>query len=394
MMKKYAAILFDIDGTLVDLDAVIEGIKKAIEKNGFGKITEEEVAKKIIGYKLVEILPKILEISEEEAERVSRDYTQYYLEHHRESDPYPPVKETLRELREKGFKIGLVTTKKRSEALSTLETYPEIIYDVLVAGDDVENVKPNPEPVEKACEELGIMEKEALYVGDHAVDVEVGRNAGCDTVAVTTGVHDRKELEEAGAETIIDNLKEILSIALTEAEEITEVIKVPKDRLGAIIGKKGEVKKLLEKLTDVKLDIDSKKSEVACTRYIGRGSEKAIKASDVVKAISLGFSPRKAFKLLEPNKYIEIIDIRDYVGKSKSEIKRVKSRIIGKQGKARENIQRLTDTKISVKNDKVAIIGEIKGVNSAKLGVEKLIEGTPHSLVYKKLEKQRKKPYF
>lgn len=393
-MKKYAAVLFDIDGTLVDLDAVVNGIKKAIKDNGLGEMSEEKIAKEIIGYKLTERLPNVLDISEEEAEKISEDYTHYYLEHHKESDPYPSVGETLKELREKGFKIGLVTTKKRSEALSTLETYPEIIYDVLVAGDDVENVKPNPEPIEKACEELEINEKEALYVGDHAVDVEVGKNAGCDTVAVTTGVHGRKELEEAGAEEIIDNIKEVLSIALDEAEDVQEIIKVPKDRLGVIIGKDGETKRHLERLTDVKLDINSKKGEVTVTRYIGRGSEKSIKASDVVKAMALGFSPRKAFKLLEPKVYIEIIDLRDYVGKSNKEIRRVKSRIIGKQGKARENIQRLTDTKVSVKDKKVAVIGDIKGVNSAKMGIEKIIEGTPHSLVYKKLEKEKRKKYF
>ncbi len=390
-MNRYTAVLFDIDGTLIDLDAVIKGINKALKENGLEEMPEEKIVDDIIGYRLAERLPDLLNIDKEKAKEVSKDYTDYYLDHHKESDPYPGVKETLAELREKGFKIGLVTTKKRAEALSSIETYPEIIYDVLIGGDDVENVKPDPEPLEKACEKLGLNPKETLYVGDHVVDVETAKNAGCDCVAITTGVHGREKLEEAGAENIVDSVKEVLPIAMSDAEEIEKTVKVPKDRLGAVIGKKGRTKKEIEEKTSVNLDIDSETGEITITRYLGRAPEKSIKATDVVRAIASGFSPQKAFKLLEPKVYIETLDLKDYVGHSNKRITRVKSRIIGKKGKARRNIENLTETHISIKGKRVSIIGEIHKVKLAKRGIEKLIEGSPHSGVYKLLEKERKK---
>ncbi len=390
-MKRYAAALFDIDGTLIDLDAVVKGVNKALEKNGYSKLPEEKIVKEMIGYPLVKTLPDLINVDEEEAKKISKDYTDYYLDHHEESDPYPGVGKTLKKLREEGLKIGLVTTKKRSEALSTIKTYPEIIYDVLIGGDDVENVKPDPEPIERACKELEVSVKEVLYIGDHKVDIETGENAGCDTVGVTTGVHGREELEEAGAGDIIDKIEEVVPIALSEAEEVRENLKIPKDRVGALIGKGGETKKKLEKKAKVKLDINSKTGELTLTRFIGRAPEKSIKASNVVRAIGNGFPPRKAFKLLEPKIYIKTLDLRDQVGHSNKKIKQTKSRIIGKKGKARRTLEELTGTDISIKGKKVSAIGGIPEVKLARRGIEKIIEGAPHGAVYKDLEEKRKK---
>ncbi len=394
-MKRYKAVIFDMDGTLITLDAIIESINKALESNDYEKLSEEDIKEKIIGYPLAESLQRIMNISEEEAEKVSEDYTRHYLKYNEESEPYPGVEETLRKLEEEGIEIGIATTKKRSEALSSLETYPEIDYNVLIGGDDVEETKPSSEPIEKACKMLGINPKETLYVGDHKVDVKAGKNAGTDVVALTTGIHGKKELEEVekgNIEVWIKNeIKEVIPIALKEAEEIEKEMKVPEDRIGALIGKKGKTKKKTEKKADVDLEIDSETGEVTLTRYMGRSPEKSIRAIDVIKAIAKGFSPKKSFKLLEKDTYIDTIDISEHSKKSKKDLKRIKSRIIGKKGKTRKNIERLTKTDISIRGKKASIIGKIDQINLAKRGIKKIIQGTPHNSVYRELEEERSK---
>lgn len=395
-MKRYKAVLFDIDGTLINLDAIVKAVNKALIKNGYEKQTEKRIKKEMIGYPLKKTIIDLFNASEEEAEKVKKDYNEIYLNQDEKGKIYPGVKETLEELRKKGFKIGLVTTKMRSEALSDIEKYPEIKYDVLIGGDDTDKNKPHPEPIEKACEMLKINPKEAIYVGDHEVDVKAGLNAGCRVIAMTTGVHNREELEELESEDmeIKDNIEEIMSIALEEAEEIEKEVKVPKKRIGAVIGKKGETKKRIEKTADVKLEIDSKTGDTTIKRYLGRSPEKSIRAIDIVKAIGYGFSPRKAFKLLEPKIYIEIIDISEHSKDSNKDINRVKSRIIGKKGKTRKTLEKLSKTHISIKGKKISIIGEIDKINLAKRGILKLIQGAPHSAVYKELEEiRRQKPW-
>jgi len=114
---------------------------------------------------------------------------------------------------------------------------------------------------------------------------------------------------------------------------------------------------------------------------LGRSPEKSIRAIDIVKAIGYGFSPRKAFKLLEPKIYIEIIDISEHSKDSNKDINRVKSRIIGKKGKTRKTLEKLSKTHISIKGKKISIIGEIDKINLAKRGILKLIQGAPHSAV-------------
>ncbi len=390
-MKRYKAVLFDIDGTLMTLDTVIESLNKAIEENGYEKLSKEKIIEEMIGYPLMKILPEILDITEKEAEKISEDYTSFYISHQEGDNLYPGVREIFKELREKGFKIGLVTTKKREEALASLEKYPEIEYDVLIGGDDVKNQKPDPEPIEKACDMLNINPKEAVYVGDHKVDIKAGLSAGCDTIGLTTGVHGEKDLEEVKTEKveIKNDIRDILPVVLKEAEEVEKTLKIPKNRIGALIGEKGETKKKIEQETDVKLDIDSKTGETTVKRYIGRSPEKSIRAIDVVKAIGYGFSPRKAFKLLEPKVYIEIINITQHTSDSNKNINRVKSRLIGKKGKTRKTLERLTKTKISIKGKKISIIGKIDQIQLAKRGIKKLIQGTPHRNVYKDLEQKR-----
>ncbi len=168
-------------------------------------------------------------------------------------------------------------------------------------------------------------------------------------------------------------------------EEVADEIKVPYERIGVIIGKTGEVKKKIEKECGVKLFIDSKSGLVVVERKTDvKDPLKAIKALDIVKAMARGFSPQKAFKLLLPNYYLEIIDLTEYV--SDKSLTRVRSRIIGRKGKAKRFIEAKTNTLISIYGKTVAIIGDAESIELAKEAILKLIKGAKHVTVYRFLQ--------
>lgn len=170
-------------------------------------------------------------------------------------------------------------------------------------------------------------------------------------------------------------------------EETIDYINIPKERIAVLLGKKGEVKRKIEKETGVKVDVDSKSGEVTVTRFSEKDPILGIRALDIIKAIARGFSPQKAFKLLLPNIYIQIISLPDYVSGKKLET--VRGRIIGREGKSRENISRLTSTDMVIYGKTVSIIGEEESVGLATKAVEKLIQGAPHNTVFRFLERQR-----
>ena len=168
-------------------------------------------------------------------------------------------------------------------------------------------------------------------------------------------------------------------------------IKIPRERIGVLIGPKGSVKELIERRLNVELDIDSKTGDVEITLN-GNAEDPSLlfRAKDVVRAIGRGFSPERAFKLLEDeDKVFEMIDLRDIFGRSQSNIKRVKGRIIGKDGKTRRIIEELTGALLSVYGDTVSIIGNIEQVETAREAVKMLIKGSQHRTVYKFLQRKR-----
>ena len=165
---------------------------------------------------------------------------------------------------------------------------------------------------------------------------------------------------------------------------------IPRERVGVLIGPKGSVKSTIEQKLFVDLDIDSDTGSV----YIGVKTDSpdpssALRAKDLVLAIGRGFSPSRAFSLFNDDYSFDIVDLHDYFGKNEAEIRRVDGRIIGREGKARRNLEELTGTLISVSGHTISIIGTFESVSMAKDALEKLIEGRQHGTVYKFMRKKR-----
>ena len=127
-----------------------------------------------------------------------------------------------------------------------------------------------------------------------------------------------------------------------------KIVRIPADRVGALIGKSGKVKTQIEKSCSVRLDIDSESGEIEITSQGTVDQIQPFKAVEIVTAIGRGFSPQNAMKLLQDDNLLHVIDLRDFAGKSPQHVERIKGRIIGEGGRARTNMEHLTNTSISV----------------------------------------------
>ena len=173
-----------------------------------------------------------------------------------------------------------------------------------------------------------------------------------------------------------------------------QVVKVSEDRIGVIIGKNGKVKGEIEEKCGVKIDIDSETGDAV----ISSNSLKAInemepfKAVEIVSAISKGFSPQRAYKLLKDQDTFQLIDLRMYCGKkSSNSIQRIKGRIIGEAGKSRKTIEELSGASISVYGHYVGLIGTLEEIKLAADAVTLLSTGKTHRTVYNILQDARRK---
>jgi len=166
-------------------------------------------------------------------------------------------------------------------------------------------------------------------------------------------------------------------------------VKIPPDRLGAVIGVKGRVKREIMDRLGVRISIDTENSMVIVEPEVeGVPPVNVMKAAEIVKAIAYGFPPEKALRLADEDQILVIVDLKQIVGDQPNHLKRVKARIIGEKGRARKTLEQMTDTYINVGDTSVAIIGDYERAMAAKRAVEMLVEGRMHSTVYRYLERE------
>ena len=167
-------------------------------------------------------------------------------------------------------------------------------------------------------------------------------------------------------------------------------VRIPKERVGILIGPEGKVKQHIEEKLQVKLDVDSEGSVTLTLSEKATDPSLLFKAKDVVTAIGRGFSPEAAFRLIRnEDEIFDMIDLRVIFGRSESDIKRIKGRIIGADGKTRKLIEELTEADMVVYGHTVGLIGSFEQVDTAHNAVQMIIEGCQHHTVYNYLQKKR-----
>ncbi len=209
---KYNAVLFDLDGTLLDTLGDLQlGVNLVLEKHGYPARSLEEI-RAAVGNGARQLMRLALPdgVAEEELEAILEEYLDWYAVNFRvNAAPYAGVESVVKELLARGVKVGIVSNKPDA----TTKKLGEMFFSSLPAfgqRDDIPK-KPAPEMVWKALETLGADAASAVYVGDSEVDVATARNAGLPLVAVSWGFRTVVELVEAGAETIVDTPEKLLA---------------------------------------------------------------------------------------------------------------------------------------------------------------------------------------
>jgi len=169
-------------------------------------------------------------------------------------------------------------------------------------------------------------------------------------------------------------------------------VKIPRNRIGALVGLDGKVKDIIERKLSIDLQVDSENGTVQITLPVtAKDPTVLFRAKEVVTAIGRGFAPDHAFRLLDDEEIVfEVIDLREIVGRSPSDLKRLKGRVIGKEGKTRKIIEELSEANISVYGHTISIIGYPDQSSIAREAVGMLIRGSLHGTVYRFLHKKRR----
>lgn len=174
---------------------------------------------------------------------------------------------------------------------------------------------------------------------------------------------------------------------MDNSEQQEVYVKIPAYRIGALIGKNGFDKKEIENLTGAELDIDSKTGDVTIIR------QKAdpftfYRLEQVVKAIGRGFSPMHAKLLLEPDYYLDIIDLKEAGIKSERGMETKKGRVIGSYGSMRKFIEDSFDCNVSVQGKTISVIAKIGSMQGAINAIDSLISGMNIEHVKKQIQKE------
>lgn len=209
---KYNAVLFDLDGTLLDtLGDLHLGVNVTLENHGYPQRTLEEV-RAFVGNGARQLMQLALPqgTSEAELESILAEYLEWYrVNFCVTAAPYTGVKAVVDALIAKGVKVAVVSNKPDA----TTKQLAEMFFPGLPAfgqRDDIPK-KPAPQMVWRAMETLGVTAQEAVYVGDSEVDVATARNAGLPLVAVNWGFRTTEQLVEAGAVEIVTTPEELLA---------------------------------------------------------------------------------------------------------------------------------------------------------------------------------------
>lgn len=206
-MTESVAVLFDLDGTIVDsIELIINSARYAFE--GFaGRSPTDDEWRAGIGRPLA-VMFREFAADEDDVKRLIARYREYQLANHdRLLRAYDGIVPVVQDLHRAGHPMALVTSKSGWLALRALQFVGlEAEIPVIVGEDTCERHKPHPEPVHRALEALGTPAGHSVFVGDSPHDVEAGRAAGVYTIGVTWGAFSRTEMQASGADAVLHDV--------------------------------------------------------------------------------------------------------------------------------------------------------------------------------------------
>lgn len=212
----YSAVVFDLDGTLADTAADIrEAIVRALADEGLPPVDVNSVRLMIGGGPrlLVERVLHRLNVPTDSdlVERLTRSFHSEYLKQgSRLSSLFPGVESTLKNLHAAGIRVGLCSNKPDDLCRMLMRNFSLVEYvdEIVGSGGDLPR-KPNPAPLLRVIERLGVARDDALYVGDSETDVVTARNAGVNVMLVKHG-YTLRAATQLGADGVIDSVADLV----------------------------------------------------------------------------------------------------------------------------------------------------------------------------------------
>lgn len=213
-VHRFSTFLFDLDGTLIDsIELILTSYQHTLQRHR-GHVPPVEIWLAGLGTPLRAQFRRFSDDAAE-IEAMVATYQAHNLAHHDALvRDYPGVRDMVRTLRARGVRLGVVTSKRRPGTILGLKKGGfDGLFDVLVTADDVERHKPNPEPVERALEQLEAAPAETVFVGDSPHDMAAGKGAGVATAAVLWGPFPRSTLEQHHPDFWIGDPDELTALA-------------------------------------------------------------------------------------------------------------------------------------------------------------------------------------
>lgn len=210
---RFPVVLFDLDGTLIDSGPIIlESMEHAVLTVLGREISRDELGLTIGGQGIV---AQMQAIDVEHADELLEAYKQHNDGLHDTLEAFDDLLVLLPGLRAEGRKLGIVTAKRHRTVALALDRFPALRedFDIVVAHEDTERHKPDPDPVLHALDQLGATPQQAVYIGDSPFDIRAAKSAGTFAVAVAWGgIHPDDRLLAEKPDAFVRSPEELLSV--------------------------------------------------------------------------------------------------------------------------------------------------------------------------------------
>lgn len=211
MHPDYKLLIFDWDGTLANsIGRIVESMHAASDRTGFAR-RDDFAVKGIIGLGLPEAIRSLYpEIADDELSVFRQHYADHYIALEAEPSPlFDGVADTLQALRDEGYHLAVATGKARRGLDRVLKSHGwEDYFDITRAADETAS-KPHPLMLEQILAHCNVRPEQALMVGDSSFDLQMARNAGMGSVAVSYGAQTIEALQAFEPCLAIDHFSEL-----------------------------------------------------------------------------------------------------------------------------------------------------------------------------------------
>lgn len=211
--KKYNAVIFDLDGTLLDtLEDLTDAVNHTMRKFNYPEHTLHEV-RSFVGNGIKVLIERSLKDGPNTPgfDNILDEFRQYYTANCRiKTQPYPDIMELLEKLYESGYKLSIVSNKNQAAVTELNNIYFSKYISTAIGNSKNIRQKPAPDTTLKAMEEMDCTKEMCVYVGDSEVDIETARNSGLDCISVSWGFREKNLLEKLNPGAVIDSPKELL----------------------------------------------------------------------------------------------------------------------------------------------------------------------------------------